>query len=148
MVSRSISTSPAKICVVILLSIMAALAVHTGATAELAKGDLSRSEALARPPGHDRQIVTIWVHGEDIYPGVVRVRPGRVLIRAENETQSDIVLVVERIAPGAAPQAAATVSTSRRAKRADKELQLGAGEYRFYEQSQPDTMGAMIVEPR
>jgi hypothetical protein len=93
------------------------------------------------------QLVRIWIHGEDIYPSIVRVRPGRVLLVAENETQSDVDVVLERVLPDHARQNVARVSCAQKAKRADGEVTLGAGEYVFYEQTQPEVKGTLIVRP-
>jgi hypothetical protein len=125
----------------------ATILMQVGANRDLTRNDVSRPATQGLAVLHDKQVVTIWVHGEDIYPGVVRARPGRVRLRAENETQSDIVLIVERVTTGQARQEAARVHASRNIKRKDQELHLGAGEYIFYEESRPEITGTLIVEP-
>jgi hypothetical protein len=94
-----------------------------------------------------RQLVRIFVHGDDLYPDVVRVTAGKVLIVAENETQKDIFLVVERKTDGQPQQGIALVKTPHLDKRARRELTLEAGEYVFYEESQPQLQGRLIVDP-
>lgn len=95
-----------------------------------------------------RQLVRVFVHGDDIYPRSILIRPGKLLVVAENETQSDISLVVEKLNPGRAPDAVARVKTPHLGKRNRQELTLGAGEYEFYEESQPHLRGKIIVDPQ
>lgn len=95
-----------------------------------------------------RQLVRVFVHPDDIYPSIVRVRPGNLLLRAENETQTDVSLILERVVPGQARQRVTRVSTSGRAKRTDNRLNLGVGEYVFFEESRPEVQGRLIVEAR
>ena len=94
------------------------------------------------------QLVRIFVHGDDLYPDVVRVTAGKVLLVAENETLKDIFLVVERKNDGQPQQAIALVKTPHLDKRARRELTLDAGEYVFYEESQPQLQGRLIVDPQ
>jgi hypothetical protein len=105
------------------------------------------AEPVPQPSAHV-QSLRVFVHGEDIYPLVARVRPGRLMLNAENETQSDVALVIEKIVPGQAGRIIASVSTQNRAKRSAQEVDIGAGEYVFYEQSQPEVRGRLIVEAR
>ncbi|MFY9607892.1 MAG: hypothetical protein WAU45_04660 [Blastocatellia bacterium] len=102
----------------------------------------------SQPEVKYREMVRIFVHGDDIYPGFARVRPGRVLLRAENETQSDVALILERVVSGETRQSVARVATSGRGKRADNEVALDIGEYVFFEESRPEIQGRLIVEPR
>jgi len=82
-----------------------------------------------------------------IYPTVVHARPGRVLLRAENQTQTDVALVLERVLPGAARQRTARVNTVSKALRAEQLLTVGVGEYEFYDEAFPEAKGKLIVEP-
>ena len=93
------------------------------------------------------QLIRIWMHGDMIYPPVVRARPGRILLRAENQTQTDVALVLERLLPGAARQRTARVNTTSKALRAEQLLTVGAGEYEFYDEAFPEAKGKLIVEP-
>jgi hypothetical protein len=111
-------------------------------TLNAASGTPARSEAKFR------EMVRVFLHGDDIYPGFARVRPGSVLLRAENETQSDVALVLERVVSGETRQPVARVATSGRGKRADNEVTLDVGEYVFFEESRPEVRGRLIVEPK
>ena len=93
------------------------------------------------------QLIRIWMHGDAIYPPVIRARVGKILLRAENRTQSDVALVLERVLPGAASQRTARVGTVSKALRADMVLTLGAGEYEFYDEGFPDAKGKLVVVP-
>jgi hypothetical protein len=87
------------------------------------------------------------MHGDMIYPPVVRARPGRILLRAENQTQTDVALVLERLLPGVPSQRIARVNTISKALRAEQLLAVGVGEYEFYDEAFPDARGKLIVEP-
>ena len=93
------------------------------------------------------QLIRVWMHGDMIYPTVVHARPGRVLLRAENQTQTDVALVLERVLPGAARQRTARVNTVSKALRAEQLLTVGVGEYEFYDEAFPEAKGKLIVEP-
>jgi hypothetical protein len=80
-----------------------------------------------------------------VRPAVIRAEPGPVTLHAENETGGDVVLVLERVNPGRGGERAARVVTSREGKRSRQELELGAGEYVFYEESRPELTGRLIV---
>lgn len=95
-----------------------------------------------------RQLVRVFVHGDDIYPSGVRTGPGKLLLWVENETQSDVSLVVERLVPGQNAQAIANIKAEGLGKRASHEVTVGVGEFVFYEQSRPDVQGRLIVEPK
>ncbi|HLG13449.1 MAG TPA: hypothetical protein VJH03_02845 [Blastocatellia bacterium] len=112
---------------------------------------MSLSEAGAPPQGPHAnlpaQLIRVFVHGDGIYPDVVRARPGEILLRAENETLGDISLVVERLDPGQVPVNVKQIKTVNRGKRAQEELALGVGEYVYYEASRPEIRGKLIIEP-
>jgi hypothetical protein len=93
------------------------------------------------------QTIRVFIHPEDLYPGIVTVRPGKVRLVAENETLTDVSLVVERVSPGQARQTVAGIRTVDPAKRDRQELTLGTGEYVFYEESRPQQQGRIIVDP-
>lgn len=93
------------------------------------------------------QTVRVFIHPEDIYCDVITVRPGKIRLVAENKTQSDVSLVLERVNPGQSPQTVAQVRTVDRGIRNMHELTVGAGEYVFYEESRPQQQGKIIVNP-
>jgi hypothetical protein len=93
-----------------------------------------------------KQLLRVWVHGDDIYPDVVQVNHGTVLIQAENQVSADITLVVEQIVEGLAPQQITTISAAQHASCAKQTLTLSPGQYVFYEQSRPGVIGKMVVE--
>ena len=90
-------------------------------------------------------MLRIFVHGDDLYPNFMQVPPGVVRLRAENETQGDVALVLERATPGSQPQVLATVSTVYQAKRADLTVELTAGEYDYYDAMRPEIRGHLSV---
>ncbi|MDT7540600.1 MAG: hypothetical protein QOE33_504 [Acidobacteriota bacterium] len=95
-----------------------------------------------------RQTLRIWVHADSVRPQVLYAEPGPVAIHAEDETGEDIALIVERVSPGrGAPQRMARVAVTHRGRRVRQELELGAGEYAFYEESRPQYKGTLTVEP-
>jgi hypothetical protein len=91
--------------------------------------------------------VRVFVHPDDIYPLVARVKPGLVAIQAENQMGSNVTIVIEKLLPGRASQLLGNVATIDRERRATGEFALGAGEYEFYEQSRPEVRGKLIVAP-
>jgi hypothetical protein len=123
-----------------------AILARRAETAGRAAGGGPGSQAGSARSGN-AQLVRIFAHGEDIYPPVIYARPGKILITAENETQSDITIVLQRVGTGLGLNSVGTVSTDRKSKRARQEFTLGAGEYAFYEEAQPDFKGLLIVRP-
>lgn len=95
-------------------------------------------------PGH-KPNVRIWVHRDGVRPAVVRTRPGRIILRAMNMTQSDVTLVVERVRPGASPQAVTKVVSRLHEWGSPQEVALGDGEYVYYEESRPESRGRLVV---
>lgn len=106
--------------------------------------------AVQGPVGRDepKQLVRVWVHGDGLYPDVVKARPGVILLKAENQTQSDIALIVERLGPNQTSQRLARLGTVNKARRVDQVFTLSEGEYVFYAESQLQYKGLLIVEPR
>lgn len=78
-------------------------------------------------------------------PNLIYARPGKVILRAENETSEDIALTVERVNPGQSNQKEADLQTSNKAKRVDKEVNLRPGEYVYFVPSRPSLAGKIIV---
>jgi hypothetical protein len=136
------------VALVLLLTTAAVVISRADRQSVVAAVSATGLDARASAEDKNLQLVRVWVHGEDIYPQVVHVRPGRVFLRLENETQSDVALIVERVEAGRPPQNLTRLNTTRKAKRADQEIRLGAGEYVFYEETQPDFKGRIFVEPR
>jgi hypothetical protein len=138
------------LCVVITLIIVTGLSSRARTeNAQLAKpGDHSSFGVTQAPVIEEHaQLVRVFVHGNDLYPGFVVVRPGRVLLVAENETQTDISLVLEKRNPGQAPELLSRLPARQRDKRSRQQLTLGAGEYVFYPESNPVLRGRLIVDP-
>ena len=82
-------------------------------------------------------------------PDLMYARPGRTLLRVENETLGDIELVLERVNPNQAntPQGRIrTINTVNRGKRADQGITLQAGQYIYYAAALPELKGRLIVE--
>jgi hypothetical protein len=94
------------------------------------------------------QSLRVFVHPDDIYPLVERVRPGRLMLRAENRRQADVVLVLEKVVPGQANQAVTAIRARAATIRTSQEVNVGEGEYVFYEESRPEIRGTLIVKPR
>ena len=101
-----------------------------------------------KPQSQNESVRTIrvFIHPEDIYPSAAHVKPGKLRLVAENETQTDVSLIVERVSPGQSQRVGA-VKTVNHAKRSPQEITLGAGEYVFYEESRPQQKGRIIVDP-
>lgn len=115
-----------------------------------ARGPISNKEPSPRQQSQEsalaRQLVRVWVHASDLYPSVVRVRPGKILIVAENETQGDVSLAVERVLAGGARASLTSLRTSERGKRVNREVTIDVGEYVFYSESNPALQGRLIAE--
>jgi hypothetical protein len=152
--------SPMKRATVIVAALVVVATAGTLARRAAARGEASAaapspSQPAAPPAGHAvqqpaapaRQLIRVWIHGDDIYPFVVHARPGPIFLRAENETQSDVTLVVEQVVPGQSNQELTRIRTVREGQRAGQELALGVGEYLFYEVSRPEIRGTLLVEP-
>ena len=105
----------------------------------------AKSATQTRQPEF-KSTVRVFIHPDDIYPLVARVRPGKVIISAENNTQKDVAVVVEpALTPG---QPIGLVASPVRDKRNQQEFTLGAGEYVFYEESRPKRQGKLIVDTK
>lgn len=98
------------------------------------------------PNAEYKQMIRVWVHNDGIYPSVVYATPGKIVLRAENETRSDVSLIVERVLPGQANAQLTRLTTQSQAKRVFEERSLGAGEYVFYDEARPEYKGTLIVE--
>jgi hypothetical protein len=96
----------------------------------------------ALPP----QLVRVFVHEFDLYPPVIHLTPGEIVLRAENEKRVRISLVVEAVKEGGIRLEAARLNAGGSARRAAQNLVLEAGEYEFYEESNPIVRGRLIVE--
>ena len=109
---------------------------------------LTAAAAQEKGQGELIRTIRVFIHPDDIYPSGVVVKPGKIRLTAENETLSDIALIVERVNPGQARQSVAALRTVNQGKRIRQELTLGAGEYIFYEESRPQQQGRIIVKPQ
>jgi hypothetical protein len=87
------------------------------------------------------------MHGDQVYPPVTRARAGKILLRAENQTQSDVRLVLELLLPLGVRQVTARINTVSKALRAEQILTLVPGEYEFYDEAFPEVRGKLIVQP-
>jgi len=104
------------------------------------------TSTVLQGPREFKSTVRIFIHPDDIYPPVVAVRPGKVIISAENNAQRNVALIVERVLdPG---RAVARVPAAAQDKRNRQEYTLGAGDYVFYEESRPLRQGKLIVDPK
>ncbi len=121
---------------------LAAAAVMAGRTGE----SVSAKAGQSNPDVEHRQLVRVWVHGDAIQPPILYARPGKILFSVENETQSDISLVIERTVPGTANARVKSIGTQRQGKRVGEEIRLGPGEYELYEETQPQYRARLIVE--
>ncbi len=92
-----------------------------------------------------KQRIRIWIHGDDIRPKVIHASPGKIVISVENETKADLSLRIERQNPTSS-RFIDTMNLPAKAKRLQHEVNLGVGEYSFYEASRPDIRGRLIVE--
>lgn len=115
-----------------------------GGNNSFATRSLSRKAELA---ASFRQSVRVWVHADRVSPDLIYARPGKLILEAENETSVDINLKFERQVSGANNQLQGVVRTTRRGKRGNLEVELGAGEYVFYDESRPSIKGRLIVDP-
>lgn len=134
---------------VIVIPLTASLLVReTGSASAYLSSTSGVSAAQSAPEAEYKQMVRVWVHNDGIYPSVVYASPGKIVLRAENETRSDVSLIVERVLPGQANAQLTRLATQNQAKRAYEERALGAGEYVFYDEARPEYKGTLIVEAR
>jgi hypothetical protein len=109
--------------------------------------DRAKQAAVPIQPPPFRQLARVFAHVDGVRPEIIRVRPGRLLLQVENETQGDVSLAIERLNTGAPNTRLGKVQTSDNGKRAQLEFGLGAGEYIFYDESRPEFTGKLIVQP-
>jgi hypothetical protein len=105
---------------------------------------LSQAKDNSRPVYKPR--IRVWVQADDIRPSVIHTRPGPLRLSVENASGADVSLVIEKVLPGRASLRAAKMKTLSQIKRATQEIELGVGEYIFYEESRPNITGKLIVE--
>ncbi len=132
----------------LLLASVAALTWRTGVAEGVVAPTAAPLSSQGQGDTEPRQSIRVWLHGDSLYPDLILARPGKIFLRAENQTQSDVTLVLERVVAGEAPQELTRVSTLRKGKRASQEMTLSEGEYIFYEESNPKLQGRLIIEPR
>jgi hypothetical protein len=103
--------------------------------------------ARSLPSPAYKQRIRFWIMNDDIRPSVIHASPGILRLSAENLSDGDASLVIEKAAPGQARARAVGMKILRRVKGATQEAELGVGEYVFYEESRPNITGRLIVEP-
>ena len=106
------------------------------------------SSTTAQARQAPKQFFRVWVHRNEIMPDLIYARPGRALLRAENETSGDIELVVERVNQHQPNALQAQIRTVNKGKRADSEIVLQPGEYVFFTPALPQLKGKLVVEDR
>lgn len=140
--------APVFICALLVFITMTALWMR-GGNASIsplpAGGGEVSAPAQIGSAGSFAPVIRVWLHPDDIYPDVVRVKPGKVLLMAENQKATGISLIIEKVLANQSKQAIASISASDIARRAGNVLDLSPGEYIFYDQSRPDLTGAIIV---
>ncbi|MEW6209452.1 MAG: hypothetical protein AB1631_13865 [Acidobacteriota bacterium] len=136
------------VALVLLIGTTAVVVSRVGSREVVPSVSASGSEAQERGQTQHRQLVRVWVHGDAIQPPVIYAQPGRILFKADNETQSDISLVIERVNPGQANARVTAMGTQRKAKRVGQEMTLSPGEYAVYEESQPQYRATLIVQAK
>jgi hypothetical protein len=132
---------------VIILFITTTAVIMTGGRASSTDLAAIHSPEPQGEDGKPLRLVRVFIHEFDLYPNLIRIKPGRVLIRAENEKRAEIALVVQRVGPAQSLHHTARVTAARHLRRADQVIALGIGEYVFYEESRPTLKGTLIVEP-
>jgi hypothetical protein len=145
--AEKLISSRRSVLLIAVIAMMAAgvfIAHRVGSDSVMPSASADRSE----PDDKHQQLVRVWVHGDAIQPPVIYAQPGRILFKADNETQSDISLVIERVTPGQANARVATMGTQRKAKRVGQEMTLSPGEYAVYEESQPQYRATLIVQAK
>lgn len=134
--------------VLVLLGATAVVVSRVGSREVVASVSATGNAAQGRSQSERGQLVRVWVHGDAIYPPVIYAQPGKILFKADNETQSDISLVIERVTPGQANARVTQLGTQRKARRVGQEMTLGAGEYVLYEATQPEIRTRLIVQAK
>ena len=134
--------------VMIAVTAMAVVVIAGGRASSIKGSAVALAPEPQVPDSKRATLIRIFVHEFDLYPDLIRITPGKVLIRAENEKRAEIALVLERIGPGQSRQHTTRVSAAHHVRRADREITLGVGEYVFYEESQPALKGTLIVDPQ
>ncbi len=139
---------PPFLILVAAFAVIAMFVAQTLAISGANERQLALSSALASqivPQNIYKPTIRIWVHGDSIRPRIIRTRPGVVVLRAENETRSNVSLVFERVLLGETVPVA-TITTTNGGRRARRELTLEAGEYVYYDAARPRIKGSLIVE--
>lgn len=146
MAARRISSRRAVLLGAVIALMAAGVFIGQRAGSNSVMPSATASANQSKPDVEHRQLVRVWVHGDAIQPPILYARPGKILFNVENETQSDISLVIERAVPGGANARVKSVGTQRKGKRVGEEMRLGPGEYELYEETQPQYRAKLIVE--
>jgi hypothetical protein len=93
-----------------------------------------------------RQLARVWVYWDAVYPSAIKLKPGTVLLRMENQVGFDVNLVLTKLTGGGTGHVT-TLGAQGKTLRSIQVLELGAGLYEYYDQSRPQIKGRLIVEP-
>lgn len=93
-----------------------------------------------------RPTLRVWVHVDSVRPALLQAEPGPVVMRAVNETESEVSLVVERVSEDQPAVRVARIAVTPDEKDRRQELVLEAGEYVYYEEARPEIQGRLVIE--
>jgi hypothetical protein len=106
----------------------------------------AKSAAQGPAESKARQLARVWVYWDAVYPSAIKLKPGTVLLRMENEVGFDVNLVLTRLTGGGTGHVT-TLGAQGKTLRSIQVLELGAGLYEYYDESRPQLKGRLIVEP-
>jgi hypothetical protein len=148
MFSKPIKTAYLSMILAAALSIIGGVIFFATAIGGRLWNDNSKQTTAPAQPPPFRQLVRVFVHGDSVRPEIIRIRPGKLWLRVENETHGDVSLAIERLDPGNPNILYGKVQTANNGERGQLEFELGVGEYVFYDESRPAIKGTLIVQPR
>lgn len=139
---------PVLLALPFLLAASCVALINHSSAGEKPKSEPSQPPASLRASSEVsyNQYVRVWVHADSVSTDIGRVRPGKVILVAENQTHCGINLVLQRVVAGQASQVITAVTASSLDQRAQQVLLLTAGEYVLYEQSNPEAQTTLLVE--
>lgn len=106
----------------------------------------AKSAAQGPAESKARQLARVWVYGDAVYPSAIKLKPGTVLLRMENQVGFNVNLVLTKLTGGGTGPVT-TLGAQGKTLRSIQVLELGAGLYEYYDQSRPQIKGRLIVEP-
>jgi hypothetical protein len=127
-----------------------------GGPAPLTTGAIAAAAPQASPtpsPTPVVQMLKVWMYGGYFYPRTIYAKPGPTLILVRNESQANVTLVL--LPYGASSSSAATVSTQNQTNSsvggapaivATGVVNLSAGQYIYYDQTNPAFQGVIVVQ--